>query len=283
MAPIMLKPVALSHGHYECRSLAETLPVLTDLLALAVVERRDAEAVLKHPNTDWLLAVHEGGQGAPDKPHMNHYGVRVANRHEVDAAWDYLRRHRERYGLEKITRPGETHFAYSFYFKEPGGNYWEIEFYDHVAAAHGPSAAAPHWRDLLLDARFPGRGYIPQAFTHGTLECDDREASARFYREVLGLEIAGAGRVSVHIKHASTPWYIVVIPSKRRHYLSPASRFTLEVASPEAVEEAHRAFATSGAPLRITELGDARKDDRGVSFIFSDLDRNWWEIRGAGA
>ena len=25
----MLKPVGLTHGHYECRLLAETLPVLT--------------------------------------------------------------------------------------------------------------------------------------------------------------------------------------------------------------------------------------------------------------
>ena len=51
---------------------------------------------------------------------------------------------------------------------------------------------------------------MPQALTHGTLECDDKEASAAFYRDVLGLEIAGGGRISVYIKHRATPWYIVM-------------------------------------------------------------------------
>jgi len=32
---------------------------------------------MKHPNTDWILVVHEGSPDAPDKPFRNHYGVRV--------------------------------------------------------------------------------------------------------------------------------------------------------------------------------------------------------------
>src|SRR5258708_9604531 len=71
----MLKPIGLTHGHYECRALDETLPVFTDLLAMNVVERANGEAVVQHPNTGWRLVVHEAGRGAPDKPHNNHYGV----------------------------------------------------------------------------------------------------------------------------------------------------------------------------------------------------------------
>ena len=208
---------------------------------------------------------------------MNHYGVRVATRQEVDAAWEYVSAHRERYGIQRITRPGDLHFAYSFYFKEPGGNHWEIEFYDQ-AAAEGRSAATPHWSVPLAVERFPGKGYVPQALSHGTLECDDKETSTRFYRDVLGLEIAGGGRVSVHIKHSLTPWYIVVIPTKQRRYLSPANRFTLRLASPDAVLEAHREFAASGKTLGTTELGEVQAAGAEVSFLFSDLDRNWWEI-----
>ena len=36
----MLKPIGLIEGHYECRSLDETLPVFTDLLAMEVVQRK---------------------------------------------------------------------------------------------------------------------------------------------------------------------------------------------------------------------------------------------------
>ncbi|MBI2539282.1 MAG: hypothetical protein HYW04_05750 [Deltaproteobacteria bacterium] len=80
----MLKPVGIIHGHYECRSLDETLPIFTDLLALQIVRRADGEAVLKHPNTDWLLVVHEGGPNARNKPHNNHYGFRVGHHGEID-------------------------------------------------------------------------------------------------------------------------------------------------------------------------------------------------------
>ncbi|MDP6558896.1 MAG: hypothetical protein QF619_01970 [Candidatus Binatia bacterium] len=41
----------------------ETLPIFTDLLALEVVERYDGQAIVKHPNTEWRLVIHEGGSG----------------------------------------------------------------------------------------------------------------------------------------------------------------------------------------------------------------------------
>lgn len=274
----MLRPVGLIHGHYECRSLGETLPIFTDLLALEVVERKNGQAILKHPNTDWLLIVHEGGPNARNKPHNNHYGFRVANHEEIEAAYKYIGAHKEKYRIKTLTRPHEAHFAYSVYLKEPGGNDLEIEYYNPKAAAHGRSIAAPHWKAPLLEERFPGRGYIPQAMTHGTLQCDDKAASDRFYQEVLGLQIVGGGRTSTYIKHLSTPWYIVVLPSRKRDYLAAVNRFTLKVATPEEVEEAHREFATSGKEIGITQLEDIRIDDRKVSFIFSDLDRNWWEV-----
>jgi catechol 2,3-dioxygenase-like lactoylglutathione lyase family enzyme len=273
----MLKPTALSHGHYECRRLDETLPVLTELCAMKVLERRGSEAVLQHPNTAWNLVVHEGGADAPDKPHNNHYGFRVQTEAEIDAAWRYLETNKDRYGLKKISRPQTAHFARSVYFAEPGGNTLEIEHYDAQAVAEGRSIARPHWQRPLDPSLFAGRGYVPQALTHGTLECDDKDASTAFYRDVLGLEIAGGGRISVYIKHASTPWYIVVLPMKRRKPLSPANRFTLTMADAAAVESAHREL---GALVNrgVSDLLDLEERGGRASFLFSDLDRNWWEV-----
>lgn len=273
----MLKPTGLIHGHYECRSLDETLPVFTELLALGVVEQNNGQAILKHPNTEWLLIVHEAGPNAGDKPHNNHYGFRVADHTEVEAAYRYLEQNKARYHLKRITEPHESHFAYSVYFKEPGGNDLEIEYYNPKAELHGRKVAAPHWTRTLTEEQFPGRGYIPQAMTHGTLECDDKPASERFYRDVLGLQIVGGGKQSVYIKHPSTPWYVVVLPVKKRTYLSPANRFTLRLESPAAVREAHREFTAAGKDVGITEVGELKEPNGQVSFIFNDLDRNWWE------
>jgi len=272
----MLRPVGLTHGHYECRSLDETLPVFTELLAMRVVERRNSKAVVQHPNTAWRLVVHEAGAESPDKPHNNHYGVRVARAEEVDAAHRYLVTNKERFGLRRISPPRSQHFARSVYFVEPGGNTLEIEHYDAQAIAEGRTIARPHWARELREQEFPGRGYVPQALTHGTLECDDKEASAAFYRDVLGLEIAGGGRLSVYIKHAASPWYIVVLPiPRRKKFLGPASRFTLTLSSAHAVAEAHRQLR---GEKRVTELGAIEERDGGASFLFADLNRNWWEV-----
>ena len=142
--------------------------------------------------------------------------------------------------------------------------------------AEGRAIARPHWTCELAESKFPARGYVPQALTHGTLECDDKEASAAFYRDVLGLEIAGGGRLSVYIKHAATPWYIVVLPiPRRKKFLSPANRFTLTLASAGEVEAAHRELRGAKG---VTELAALEKSDGCASFLFADLNRNWWEV-----
>jgi uncharacterized protein (DUF427 family) len=271
----MLKPIGLTHGHYECRKLDETLPVLTGLCAMKVIARRDGEAILQHPNTPWSLVVHEGGADAPEKPHNNHYGFRVAHAEEVDAAWSYLEANKERYGLKRVSRPQTAHFARSVYFGEPGGNTLEIEHYDAQAVAEGRTIAKPHWEQALEESAFPGRGYVPQALTHGTLECDDKDASAAFYRDVLGLQIAGGGRISVYIKHPATPWYIVVLPMKKRKPLAPVNRFTLKMSGSQAVRDARKELS---AVKLISELRPLGENDGKASFVFSDLDRNWWEV-----
>lgn len=274
----MLKPTGLINGHYECRSFDETLPIFTELLALEVVERKNGEAVVKHPNTEWRLIVHEGGPDARNKPHNNHYGFRVANNKEIPAAYEYLSDHKEQYRIKTVTKPHEAHFAYSVYFKEPGGNDLEIEYYNPRAVQQGRLIAAPHWNETLPEERFPGKGYVPQAMTHGTLQCDDKAVSDRFYEEVLGLKIIGGGRTSTYIRHPDTPWYIVVLPGRHRDFLSPVNRFTLKVASAEEVADAHREFSRSGKQIGITELWDLKEEDGKASFIFSDQDRNWWEV-----
>jgi catechol 2,3-dioxygenase-like lactoylglutathione lyase family enzyme len=277
----MFKTTGLIAGHYECRSLDETLPVFTDLLAMDVVERKPGEATLKHPNTDWRLIVHEGGPAAPEKTFDNHYGFRVGTHEEVEAAWKYVEAHKDKYHLSKITKPQSAHFAYSIYFREPGGNHLEIEYYNPGGALHGRAHTAGHWDNPLTSDRFPGRGYLPQAFTHGTLQCDDIQRSRRFYVEVLGLEIAAGFNIAQYIKHPSTPWYIVVLQRSPRQYLAPVNRFTLAMGSVAEVEQAHHEFAMNKPAIGITELGDIHRANGKVNFIFSDLDNNWWELTSA--
>src|SRR5260221_5192326 len=151
----MVNPIGLTHGHYECRARDETLPVFTDLLAMNVVERANGEAVVQHPNTGWRLVVHEAGRGAPDKPHNDHYGVRVARVEEVAAAHDYLESNKARYKLRRVSPARSQHFARSVYFEEPGGNTLEIECYEPQAVAQGRTIPPPPLRPPPEEPRFP--------------------------------------------------------------------------------------------------------------------------------
>lgn len=278
----VIQPTGLIHGHSECRYLDETIPVLTQVVALDLIERDERQAVLKHPNTGWKLIVHEGGPEVKDKPERNHYGVRVSNNREVDNAYQYLVANKEKLGLKKVVKRKERDGSYSMFFVEPGGNYWEIESYENRHKAGLPEHIAYPWKSKLTEEKLPGCGYIPQAMTHGTMECTNLEASIKFYKDALGLDvITHVPTVRPHdVKHPSTPWYVVSleVPPKNKHYLTPLQRYTIAVDSPTALAEAHRELNERGDEFGLTAIEAIQDLAGGQSFQLCDLDRNWWEV-----
>jgi catechol 2,3-dioxygenase-like lactoylglutathione lyase family enzyme len=280
--PSVIKPTGLVHGHTEVRFLDETIPVLSAVLALELIERRDGEAVMKHPNTGWKLILHEGGAEVKDKPERNHYGVRVSNNQEVDRAYQFLLSKKETLGLKKVVKRKERDGSYSMFFVEPGGNYWEIESYENRHKAGLPEHVAYPWKQKLTEERLPGCGYIPQAMTHGTMECTNLEASVKFYKEGLGLDvITHVPTVRPHdIKHPSTPWYVVSleVPPKNKHCLTPLQRYTVAVESPAALAEANKELLARREEFGITAIEEIKQANDGESFLVCDLDRNWWEV-----
>ena len=238
--------------------------MLTQVLALELIDRRDHEAVLKHPNTGWKLILHEGGAEVKDKPERNHYGVRVSNnagsRRRLSVSCSPTRKNS---ALRKSSSAKSAPVRTRCFFVEPGGNYWEIESYENRHKAGLPEHIAYPWKTKLTEERLPGCGYIPQAMTHGTMECTDLAASIKFYKEGLGLDvITHVPTVRPHdIKHPSTPWYVVSleVPPKNKHYLTPLQRYTVAVESPAALAEAHRELNERREEFGITAI-DAIKD-----------------------
>ena len=277
-----VESLGIFKGHYECRYLDETVPVLSQILALEVVERRDREVTMKHPNTEWLLVVHESGPKVEDKPFRNHYGVRVTNNGEVDRAYEYLMAKKEEMRLKKVVMRNERSGSYSVFFVEPGGNYWEIESYQHRREAGLPHDVSFPWEKPLTEEQFSGKGYIPQAFTHGTIECNDWASSVKFYEQGLGMEMTT--HVSTpkphNIKHPTHPWYVVSleVPQRSRKYLGVLQRFTIAVESPAKLKEAHDAMQARRAEFAIMEISEIQYNSAGQSFLLCDLNRNWWEI-----
>jgi catechol 2,3-dioxygenase-like lactoylglutathione lyase family enzyme len=279
----MLKPVSLSATHMECRSFKESVPVLTDLLAFEKIGEHSGEVKLKHPNTDWVLYVHETGEEAPVKQMHNHWGVRVATSGEVDAAYEYLTANKEKYAVKQIGKPLYNHGSYSLYFLEPGTNGWEIECYESALrkesmAQMAGGVYAPHWTTPYPAERFAGRGYVPQGFTHGTLACADLEASRRFYIDTLGLEAHQANPNVFYIKHPNSKCYVVCAKRQDFKRFSPNFRFTITVGSKDEVAQAHDGLKGSVKDCGVAELRDVQTSGSVSSFLVSDPDHNWWEV-----
>ena len=279
----MIKPNAFTVAHMECCLLKETIPVLTDLLAFEMVSEGLHETTLRHPNSHWLLTVHESGANSPVKQMHNHYGVRVEKKAEVDAAYEYLTARQKEYALEQIGKPDISHGSYSLYFLEPGTNGWEIECFEdvlrkEVGGARLGGVRARHWDTPLAEDRFPGKGYVPQAFTHGTLASDDLEVSKRFYTEVLGLEIFKAYEKVVYLKYPQYKSYIVSLAREGKKNYSKNFRFTVSVESHDAVAETHRRLTESGQEFGAKEVGELQTQGNVSSFLLRDPDSNCWEI-----
>lgn len=282
----MIKPVTLSATHMECRDMNETMAVMTDLLAFEKISEQPREAVLKHPNTDWRLVLHEAGPDAPAKQMHNHWGVRVLTAEEVNRAYDYLTAHKAQYKLGAIGKPTWSHGSYSCYFVEPGTNGWEIECYEAVnrkdaAAQSFGSVKTPHWTKVYPEERFPGRGYVPQAFTHGTLVAVDLDVSHEFYTQVLGMEVHRFSSIVIYVKHPKTKTYIVCAQRKDFKVFSPNFRNTLTMESRYAVKDAYREFNDSGKEWGVRELFPLQETETAASFCFRDPGTNCWEIAWA--
>src|SRR5262245_55545722 len=279
----MIKTTGLAATHMECRNLKESMAVMTDLLAFEKVSEKAGEATLKHPNTHWLLVLHEAGPDAPAKPMHNHWGVRVLNPDEVDRAYEYLVAHKAQYKLGAIGKPTWSHGSYSCYFVEPGTNGWEIECYEtfnrkQVVAESFGSVKMAHWDHVLPETCFPGRGYVPQGFTHGTLVATDVGISREFYTGVLNLDVHRFRENVIYVKHPSTKTYVVCALRQRAPVFSLNFRNTLTVESAAAVEEAYKKFTESGKDLGVSELFPLDESESSLSFCFRDPGTNCWEI-----
>jgi catechol 2,3-dioxygenase-like lactoylglutathione lyase family enzyme len=185
--------------------------------------------------------------------------------------------------LGAIGKPTWSHGSYSCYFVEPGTNGWEIECYEafnrkQTTAERFGAVKTAHWDQLLPEERFPGRGYVPQGFTHGTLVATDLEVSKNFYADVLGLDVHRFSDHVIYIKHPTTKTFVVCAVRQNAPVFSPNFRNTLTVASRDEVKAAYREFSDPGKTLPVSELFELKETDGGTSFCFRDHGSNCWEL-----
>jgi catechol 2,3-dioxygenase-like lactoylglutathione lyase family enzyme len=127
MGEAMNRPVMLSHGTITCRNLAASRRFYEEFLGLECVRHVERGLLLRKGGYCSIVCLEVGDHVKPvDRQH--HWGIDLASREDVDRALALAHEHKEKYGIQRISRITERHGDYSFYFTDLDGNYWEFQY-----------------------------------------------------------------------------------------------------------------------------------------------------------
>ena len=124
----IVKPFVLSHGTMEVYSLKESRKFYEEFLGLECVRHARPAMAVRCGLKFHIIAV-EVGSGVHPVNVLNHWGMDVATREQVDEAYQNALKHKDRYKIRQVLKPVLQHGVYSFYMEDLDHNWWEIQHY----------------------------------------------------------------------------------------------------------------------------------------------------------
>jgi catechol 2,3-dioxygenase-like lactoylglutathione lyase family enzyme len=122
--PPALKLEFLSHGTLESRDLAFSRRFYEEFLGLEVVQTSPISLLIRLGGPNTIAVVYSKNVGEMNL--LNHNGLDVRTKDEVDQAYRMVCAEAETWQLKKITKPHLQHGTYSFFFWDGDDNCWEI-------------------------------------------------------------------------------------------------------------------------------------------------------------
>ena len=120
----VLNPTFLSHGTLESRDLEQARKFYEGFLGLEVIRTSDRSLMIRLGGEHVYAVVLNPKK--PEMPVLNHNGLDIGSREDVDRAYETAKAEQEAWGIRKITRPVDAHGTYGFYIADPDDNWWEI-------------------------------------------------------------------------------------------------------------------------------------------------------------
>ena len=114
----------ISHGTLSSIDMQASRRFYEEVLGFEVVQLSPVSLLLRL-GTDHTYVVVETGEPG----HMailDHNGLHVATREEVEEAHRMLHEAKDEYAIRRINKVMEQHGVYSFYFEDLDSNWWEI-------------------------------------------------------------------------------------------------------------------------------------------------------------
>ena len=125
----VVKPYVMSHGTLECFSLKESRKFYEEFLGLECVRHAQPAMVLRCGMKFHVVCVEVGDAVHPCSV-LNHWGVDVESKEEVDRAHAKAIELKDKYGIRQVLDVVNQHGVYSFYLEDRDHNWWEIQQYN---------------------------------------------------------------------------------------------------------------------------------------------------------
>ena len=123
----VVKPIILSHGTLGVIDLAQSKRFYTEFLGLDCVRHTERGLNLRKGGY-WSVVCLEIGDKVQATKLYNHWGLDVASRDEVDAAYAAALRLKDEYGIRRVNKIQISHGDYTFKLQDRDGNWWEIQY-----------------------------------------------------------------------------------------------------------------------------------------------------------
>lgn len=125
----VIQPYCISHGTLEVFSLKASRRFYEEFLGLECVRHGKPAMVIRLGMRFHVVCVEVGDQVHPCSV-LNHWGVDVSSRAEVDQAHAKALEHQQSYGIRQVLPQQDMHGVYSFYLEDLDHNWWEIQHYE---------------------------------------------------------------------------------------------------------------------------------------------------------
>jgi predicted lactoylglutathione lyase len=125
----ILQPYCLSHGTLECFSLTASRKFYEGFLGLECVRHAQPAMALRLGMRFHIVCVEVGDQIHPCSV-LNHWGMDMNSKQEVDEAHAKALQYKEKYGIRQVLEVQNMHGVYSFYMEDLDHNWWEIQYYE---------------------------------------------------------------------------------------------------------------------------------------------------------
>ena len=128
-AESVVKPYVMSHGTLEVYNLKQSRKFYEEFLGFECVRHAIPAMVIRCGMKFHIVCVEVGDKLKPVNL-LNHWGVDVGSRAEVDRCWNAANDRKDEFGIRKVMPIADQHGVYSFYLVDCDHNWWEVQHYD---------------------------------------------------------------------------------------------------------------------------------------------------------